>query len=128
MIFSAWKRIRKRANRGFKGYPVATLGFYGPDNKTATKVAVGFLPAEGAEAAKLERWFSDDEIRKDENIAAEIIKTIKDWDVKTVAYADAIIGCPHEEIKDYPEGETCPECLYWTDRDRWAELRKNNKL
>ncbi len=125
MMFSAWKRIRKRAKRGFRGYPVATVGFYGPDNKTATKAAVGLIPAEGVETSKMERWFSDGEIRKDEKIGCEIMETINGWSPKTVAFADAVIGCPHEETKDYPEGETCPECLYWTDRDRWAELEKN---
>lgn len=39
--------------------------------------------------------------------------------VKTVAMADRIIGCPHEEGIDY-EGPTCPRCPYWAGRDRWT--------
>jgi hypothetical protein len=30
------------------------------------------------------------------------------------------IGCPHEEGKDYPLGENCPQCPYWANRDRWS--------
>jgi hypothetical protein len=29
-----------------------------------------------------------------------------------------MLGCPHEEGIDYPEGEACPECPYWAGRDR----------
>jgi hypothetical protein len=44
--------LTKWANRGFRGYPVA---FYGPDDRRASKVAVGILPKDGAEASDLER-------------------------------------------------------------------------
>jgi hypothetical protein len=33
---------------------------------------------------------------------------------------DKIIGCPHEEGIDYPDGEQCPVCPYWAGRDRWT--------
>ena len=39
--------LRKKANRGFRGYPVATMAFYGPDDEVASKVAVGILPSDG---------------------------------------------------------------------------------
>jgi hypothetical protein len=31
-----------------------------------------------------------------------------------------IIGCPHEEGIDYPEGSMCPKCPFWSSRDRWT--------
>ena len=34
--------------------------------------------------------------------------------------ADRIIGCPHEEGIDYPEGQACPQCPFWAHRDRWS--------
>jgi hypothetical protein len=34
--------------------------------------------------------------------------------------ADRIIGCPHEEGVDYPEGQSCPRCPFWAHRDRWS--------
>lgn len=41
---------------------------------------------------------------------------------KSVAMTDAILGCPHEEGIDYPEGEKCPHCPFWADKDRWAKV------
>jgi hypothetical protein len=42
---------------------------------------------------------------------------------------DRIIGCPHEEGIDYPEGTSCPECLYWEGRDRWTgQMENDSKL
>ena len=49
----------KKARRGFLGYPVATVAFYGPDDKVATKVSVGIVLSEDENPAVLERWFSD---------------------------------------------------------------------
>ncbi len=48
MLDRAPKRLAKKAKRGFRGYPAATLALYGPDDATATKIAVGIIPAEGA--------------------------------------------------------------------------------
>jgi MFS family permease len=39
--------------------------------------------------------------------------------VRSVAMVDRIIGCPHEEGVDYPEGEECPECPFWRGKDRF---------
>jgi hypothetical protein len=33
---------------------------------------------------------------------------------------DRIIGCPHEEGIDYPDGQKCPQCPYWASRDRFT--------
>jgi hypothetical protein len=40
--------------------------------------------------------------------------------VKSVVVADRIIGCPHEEGVDYPNGTKCPSCPFWDTRDRWT--------
>ena len=53
MIERARKRLSKRAKRGFRGYPLATVALYGPDDRTATKLAVGIVPAEHADATNL---------------------------------------------------------------------------
>ena len=36
---------------------------------------------------------------------------------------DGLIGCPHEEGIDYPEGKSCPQCPYWAGRDRFTRER-----
>ena len=118
--FEPAKRLRKKARRGFRGYPIATIAFYGPDDRRASKVAVGILLAEGEELAELRRWTSAaGDVRHDAEIAAAILDFIAPFEVRTIAMPDGIIGCPHEEGIDY-EGPTCPACPFWAHRDRWT--------
>ena len=55
----ARKRLTKKAKKGFRGFPVATVAFYGPDNRRASKLAVGIVLAENEEAVELKRWFAE---------------------------------------------------------------------
>ena len=113
--------LTKQANRGFHGYPMATVAFYGPDDRRATKVAVGIIRAQGEEVTALERWFSEDvDVRDQSAIVTAIHEFIDRHHVKSLAMPDRILGCPHEEGVDYPEGAVCPQCPFWADRDRWA--------
>ena len=61
MIERARKRLSKRAKKGFRGWPLATVAVYGPDDTTATKLTVGIVPAEDAEATDLRRWFAKEQ-------------------------------------------------------------------
>jgi len=115
--------LRKRAKRGFRGYPVATVALYGPTNEIATKAVVGIARAEGQEP-ELRKWFSSGaDIRSDPEIEIEVVAFITAQKVKSVIMTDGIIGCPHEEVIDYPEGTSCPECPYWAGRDRFTKER-----
>jgi hypothetical protein len=117
-------RLRRKARRGFQGYPVATVALYGPTDELATKVAVGIVRNEGEETDLLQRWFSEDtDIRHDAGIEQEILAFILAQGAKSVAITDRIIGCPHEEGIDYPSGKSCPICKYWAGRDRWTHER-----
>ncbi len=123
MKFQQRKRneLAQRAKRGFRGYPVATIAFYGPTAERASKAAVGIIKQEGAEPETLETWHSEErDVRHDDEIGHQIVKFIQAHNVLTVAMVDRLIGCPHEEGIDYPEGESCPECPYWRGRDRWS--------
>jgi len=114
-------QLAKRARKGFRGYPIATVAYCGPTDTFAAKVAVGIVLEEGKEAAFLERWFSkESDIRHNAEIHDQIIEFIKEHGTRSVAMADSIIGCPHEEGIDYPEGEACTECPFWAARDRWT--------
>jgi hypothetical protein len=65
--------LRKRARRGFSGYPIETMAFYGLDDKLATTVAVGIVLTQGQEPAFLERWLSDVvDVRNNHDINEEI--------------------------------------------------------
>ena len=115
------KRLKKRANKGFRGYPVATIAYYGPDDKNATKVTVGIIPEEDAEPSILRRWFNENtDIRNDRKTIEEIRAFLKENKAKSVVMADRIMGCPHEEGVDFPDGEKCPQCPYWAIRDRFT--------
>jgi hypothetical protein len=66
MIDRSLKRLSKRSRRGFRGYPVATIAAYGPDDRRASKLAVAIIRGEGEEASDLRRWFSDSmDVRND---------------------------------------------------------------
>ena len=52
-------KLAKKSRQGFCGYPVATVAFYGPDDTRATKVSVGIVADEGADADPVERWFCE---------------------------------------------------------------------
>jgi hypothetical protein len=115
------KALLKKARRGFSGYPVATVAFYGPDDKVATKVSVGIVAGDDEPPVALERWFSEKgDVRNDHLIMQGILEFIQSQRPKSVVMTDRIIGCPHEEGKDYPVGEKCPRCTFWASRDRWT--------
>ncbi len=115
------RAIQKKSRRGFRGYPLGTVAYYGPDDRRASKVAVGIVLNDRDDPAELERWLSDDsDVRGDAEIQQEVFTFLKLHGVKSVAMADRIIGCPHEEGKDYPDGEVCPRCPFWAHRDRWT--------
>jgi hypothetical protein len=117
------KRLRKKARRGMRGWPVATIAFYGPNLSEAAKVAVGIVPVENAEVAEMRDWkVNRGDIRADAGVAREILEFMEEHGVLSVAMADGIIGCPHQEGIDY-EGEWCPVCEFWRGRDRFTEQR-----
>ena len=116
--------MAKKAKRGFKGYPLATIALYGPTAVLATKIAVSIIPDERNQPDQLERWFSQDrDIRHDHTIGKEIEAFLRQHQVRSVAAVDRIIGCPHEEGVDYPDGQSCPQCPFWAGRDRFTHER-----
>ena len=122
----ARKRLAKKAKKAkkeFRGFPVATVAFYGPDNRRASKLTVGIILAENQEAVELKRWFAEPgDVREDLRVAEEVLGFMEESGVRSVAMVDRIIGCPHEEGIDY-HGPTCLLCPYWAGRDRWSGER-----
>ena len=117
--------LRSKPRPGFHGYPVATVAFYGPTDKLATKVAVSIILTENGQPDFLERWFSDDQsdVRNDPAIGEQVLAFLKAHAPRSTVVADRIIGCPHEEGTDYPDGTSCPQCPYWAGRDRFTHER-----
>jgi len=114
------KLIRKQSRKGHKGYPVTTIAYYGPTNNVATKLVCSIIKYEGAEPEPMKKWSSEKDLRKSEKVLNEVLAFIQENSAKTVSMMEVIIGCPHEEGIDYPEGESCPECKYWQGRDRFT--------
>lgn len=114
--------LRRRAKQGDQGYPMASIAFYGPNNKRATKVVLGIITHEDA-VPELYKWFSDaKDVRYDPGIQRAILSEIEEHSVVSVIMSEKLFGCPHEEGTDYPESEACPLCPYWKDRDRYASV------
>ncbi len=115
--------MSKKAKPGFRGYPVGTVAFYGPDDQRASKVAVCIFTTENSDLMAMQRWFSENtDLRSDARILSEVMGFLKDHAVKSVTMADGIFGCPHEEGIDY-EGKVCPHCPFWANRDRFTQSR-----
>src|SRR5260370_1128463 len=72
------KRLRKKARKGLRGWPIATVAFYGPNLSQATKVTVGIVPFENAEVKELRDWKVDrGDIRADPGVAKEMLDKFK---------------------------------------------------
>jgi hypothetical protein len=117
--------VDRTSRPGFRGYPIATVAFYGPNDKLATKVVVSVFLTESDDPDLLQRWFSDGEleIREDRAIGEQILTFLKQYGPRSTVVTDGVIGCPHEEGVDYPEGTSCPLCSYWAGRDRFTHER-----
>ncbi len=113
--------LEEKAKLGFRGYPIATIAFYGPDDLTATKIAVGIILGKDQEPAHLQRWHSIKDIRRDTEVWREISEFVTLHKARSVAMPTEIMGCPHEEGIDYPLGGYCPKCPFWKDRIRWID-------
>jgi hypothetical protein len=83
------KRIAKRVNKGFQGYPQISLAYFGKSVNCATEVVVGFISEEGA-VAQEQKFTSKEDARKDETIQTTLLKIIERADAKSVIEAAGI--------------------------------------
>src|SRR5215475_2388036 len=116
------KRLRKKSKKGMRGWPVATIAFYGPDASRATKAVVSIIPNEHAEPSEMRDWqIVHGDVRNKPEIAAEMMAFMQTHGVKSTVMTDGLLGCPHQECIDY-EGEYCPDqaCGFWHGRDRFT--------
>ncbi|HMC89840.1 MAG TPA: SEC-C metal-binding domain-containing protein [Gemmataceae bacterium] len=95
-------------------YPVGSVAFYGPDDKTTTKIAAGVILRDGA-APIVKRWVATD-VTTNPKVQQELMDFFHEYGVKQVAMSDGNMGCPHEEGQDFPQGEDCPFCPFWAGK------------
>lgn len=92
-------------------FPVGTVAYYGPDDKTTTKIAAGVISEEGAEPI-IKRWVASD-VTTSPKVRREMEAFFKEHNVTRVGMSDGNMGCPHEEGIDFPVGGDCPFCPWW---------------
>jgi hypothetical protein len=95
-------------------YPIGTIAYYGPDDKTITKIAAGVILREHHEPI-IERWTSTT-VFGDPKVAEQIRQFFARYGVKKVVDSAEIIGCPHEEGEDFLLGQECPFCPFWAGK------------
>ncbi len=118
-------RLAKRSRRGFRGFPAATVAFYGPDDARASRVVVTIVPAKDAEPAHQASFTLEaGDAREDPFVGEKVMAFVEKHDALSVFVASEILGCPHEEGVDYPAGGACPSCPFWAERDRWAATKE----
>lgn len=118
-------RLSKRSRRGFRGFPAATVAWYGPDDTRATKAVVSIVPDKGSEPTHQATFVGGGaDLREDPFTGDQVVAFVEKHDAVSVFVAGKILGCPHEEGVDYPEGGACPDCPFWAGRDRWAATKE----
>ncbi|NOU51440.1 hypothetical protein HG263_12960 [Pseudoalteromonas sp. JBTF-M23] len=82
-VDKAKKRIAKQVGKGFKGYPLVTIEYFGEKPELATKVVVQFILEEGAEPQS-QTFSSKLGVCNDESIQTVILKIIERGNVSSV--------------------------------------------
>jgi hypothetical protein len=118
-------RLAKRSRRGFRGFPAATVAFYGPDDTRASRAVATIVPAKGAEPTHQASFTSGTaDLREDPFVGEQVMAFVEKHEALSVFVSEEILGCAHEEGVDFPAGETCPACPFWVERDRWASTKE----
>jgi hypothetical protein len=105
------KHLREVINEKEK-FPFGVLAYFGPDDKQVTKVTAIIVPAR--DSAPIYKSFQTPALERDPQVVMEIGQFFLLHQVTDVVMADGIIGCPHEEGTDFPKGESCPFCPFWS--------------
>jgi hypothetical protein len=92
-------------------YLIGTVVYYGPDDKTTTKIVAGVVKKDRAEPI-IKRWVASD-VMTNPKVQKEIEQFFKKHGITRVGISDGNMGCPHEEGKDFPVGGDCPFCPWW---------------
>ncbi len=50
------KRLAKKAKLGFRGFPVGSLTYYGPDDSRASKLVAAIIEHDGGEVTEMRKW------------------------------------------------------------------------
>lgn len=99
---------------------IAAVAFYGPDETFASKVTALIITSQKKIISSQEWHANEKDVRQDEVINHQIATFVAEYPVEKVVFTDHIIGCPHVQGVDFPYGENCPNCPYWSDKTRYG--------
>jgi len=88
-VDKAKKRIAKQVKKGFNGYPLVALEYFGKTPNSATEVVILFTLEEGAEPQE-QTFSSKDDAREDETIQSILVKIIERANANTVTEVDGV--------------------------------------
>ena len=109
------KGLERRAQKGFQGYPLGIIAFYGPNASIASKAVIGIVKEAGGPSENIKKWvFEKGDLRQDVPSIKELFRYIEAHNIQSLALAPGIYYCPHEPGIDFPEGGACPKCLFWS--------------
>ena len=115
------RQLLNQARRGFRGYPLASIAYFGPDTRRATKVTVAIVRAQGRLPGPTESWsVQHGDVRSDSRVEEAILDLLRSYDTRSVVITAGVVGCPHEEGVDDWQGNVCPHCPFWAGRNRWV--------
>ena len=110
------KGLESRARKGFQGYPLGIIAFYGYNDKSASKAVIGIINEAGGAPEHIRKWVSNQgDLRKDVPAIKEFFRYIEAHHVQSVALTPGIYYCPHEPGVDFPPGGSCPRCPFWSN-------------
>lgn len=110
------KGLEHRARKGFQGYPLGVIAFYGYNDQRAVKAVIGIVEEAGLPPAHIKKWACEQgDLRKDVTSIKEFFRYIESHEVNSVALTPGIYACPHEPGIDYPQGDSCPLCPFWAN-------------
>ncbi|MFT6269790.1 MAG: hypothetical protein ACJAVV_002617 [Alphaproteobacteria bacterium] len=88
-VDKAKKRLAKQVKKGFKGYPLIAIEYFGDEPDCATQVVVQFTLEEGSDVQE-ERFSSQADAREDETIQTALIKIIDRAGANSVMQTDGV--------------------------------------
>ena len=88
-VDKAKKRIAKQVKKGFKGYPLISIQYFGNTSEVASEVVISFTLEEGAEPQE-QKLSCDNDAREDEAIQSVLIKIIDRANANTVEEIDGV--------------------------------------
>ncbi len=88
-VEKAKKRIAKQVKKGFNGYPLVALSYFGKTSDIACEVAISYTLEEGSEP-QVQTFESKMDVREDEAIQSILVKIIERADAKSVTETSGV--------------------------------------